>query len=363
MKVALVHDYLNQYGGGERVLEVLMEMFPEAPVYTILHDEAKTGGRFAGRVKGASFLNFQLARDYHRLFIPLMPLAAKSLALGDRYDLIISDTAGFAKGISYDSSATKHLSYIHTPLRYAWETKDYFNNRIFTSVFAPAFKYLKNWDRAAAMRPDCLLANSEFIARKVKDYYGRDARVVYPPVDKKIFYRERAAAKDRDYYLAAGRLLHYKRFDLIVDAFAGSGLPLKIVGAGPEKNRLVARAAELKASNITFLPFVSDDELRRLYCGAKALVFPQVEDFGLVAAEAQACGTPIIAYAAGGAKEIVSDGMTGVLFYSQTTEHLVAAVREFEKRKFNRQKIAAAGKRFAKEEFKKSVIDAIASIV
>ncbi len=360
MKVALVHDYLNQYGGGERVLEVLMEMFPEAPIYTILHDSKKTGGRFRQRVAGTSFLDFQFARDNHRWFIPLMPLAAQSLLLDNKFDLVISDTAGFAKGIVLGSKA-KHLSYIHTPLRYAWETKDYFNNPVFTAVFSPIFKYLRSWDYKKAQGPDVLLANSNFIAGKIKSYYQRDAQVIYPPVDTAVFYREVNSSKlpVRNYYLAVGRMLHYKRFDLIIEACAKLKLPLKIVGTGPEYQKLKTKIENLKAVNIELLPFVTDADLRTLYNGAKALIFPQVEDFGLVAAEAQACGTPVIAYRAGGAKEILEDGVTGIFFNEQTTESLAAAISDFEKKKFSRVKIAAAGKRFSKENFKKQIVDAI----
>ncbi len=364
MRVALVHDYLNQYGGGERVLEVLMEMFPAAPVYTILHDGKKTAAKFAARVAGTSFLNFQFVKDHHRLFIPLMPKAAESLFLGDQYDLIISDTAGYAKGITYNPETTKHISYIHTPLRYAWEAKDYFSNKIFTAAFSDLFNYLKNWDYQAAQRPDLLIANSAFIAGKIKKYYGREAKLAYPPVDISRFYREVKSSKLKapSYYLAAGRFMRYKRFDLIIDAFANLGYWLKIVGSGPEKESLAMRINELGAANIELLPLVGDDELCKLYNGAKAFIFPQVEDFGLVAAEAQACGTPVIAYAAGGALEIVEDGETGILFKEQTPNSLIEAVQRFEKTKFSRVKISQSAKRFSKENFQKKIFNAVSSV-
>lgn len=379
MKVALAHDYLNQYGGGERVLETLMEVFPEAPIYTLLYDEKRTFGRFRGRVAGASFLNFPLARKEHRWFIPLMPLAARTINLGDKYDLIISDTAGFAKGVRY-GSRTKHISYIHTPLRYAWET-DYLNFqfssagwrinfRFWKKLFKPILNYLRKWDYKAGQKPDVLIANSLFIANKIKQYYNRDAIIVYPPVDTQKFYFEEKSKLqnlNHKYYLAMGRLLHYKRFDLIVDAFAKLGLPLKIVGSGPEYNNLKFKiesaSRRIKLSNVELSPFVNDEnELRKLYNGAKALIFPQVEDFGLVAAEAQACGTPVIAYAAGGALEIVEDGKTGVLFNEQTPEGLVEAVRRFETKKFERGAISESAQRFSKENFKRQIIDLLSKV-
>ena len=187
-KIALVHDYLNQYGGAERVLEVFMEMFPDSPVYTILYDKEKTLNRFRERIKKTSFLDFPFARKHHRLFIPLMPSAISSLDLGGEYDLIISDTAGYAKGIKYDSRETRHISYIHTPLRYVWETDSYFKSKIFKTIFRPIFNYLKKWDHKTAQKPDILIANSRFIADKIKKYYNRDAKVIYPPVDTKNFY-------------------------------------------------------------------------------------------------------------------------------------------------------------------------------
>lgn len=371
MKVALVHDYLNQYGGGERVLETLMEMFPEAPVYTLLHDEKKTSGKFRGRVKKTSFLDWEFVKDYHRWFIPLMPIAAQTMTMNHNHDIVISDTAGFAKGIKIHTGHCHnychrqiHISYIHTPLRYAWETDTYFSNLIFKKVFKPAFEYLKNWDYQAAQKPDILIANSQFIAKKIKKYYGRDAFVIYPPVDTtNFFYRPiRANGSINNYYLAVGRLLHYKRFDLVIDAFAKLGLPLKIVGDGPEREKLESGIQKIENGNIEILPFINDEnELRKLYSRAKALIFPQVEDFGLAAAEAQACGCPVIAYAAGGALEIVEPKKTGLFFARQTPENLAAAVEKFETIKWNRKIVAASAQRFSKEKFKKELLKVIKS--
>lgn len=354
MKIVLVHDYLNQYGGAERVLETLAEMFPAAPIYTLLYDEAKTFGRFRGRVEQTSFLDYPLVSRRHRCFIPLFPLAASRLRVPDEYDLIISSTAGYAKGVAY--SRAKHLAYCHTPLRYAWEPS-YLNSqfpisnfqfgRAARSALAPLLWYLRRWDYRAGQRPDVILANSRFIAEKIRRAYGREAEVVHPPVDASVFYPDPSAPK-RNRYLAAGRMLHYKRFDLAVDAFNELGLPLTIAGDGPELQNLRRRAK----SHIEFLPFISDTrELRRVYSSAKALIFPQVEDFGLTAAEAIACGTPVIAYDAGGAKEIVEDGENGVLFPAQTRAALAAAVRRFETLRFDPATVAASAKKFSKETF------------
>lgn len=378
MKIALVHDYLNQLGGGERVLDVLLEMFPEADVYTLLHDPKKTQGRYTHRITGTSFLDFQFARDHHRLFIPFMAFAASSINLGGRYDLIISDTAGFAKGIRYDREKTKHISYIHTPLRYAWETKTYFDGSIKDWLIkffgAPAFWFLRLWDKRMAQRPDALLANSRYIAEKVKRYYSRDAEVAYPPVSDFWFAApaNNYNLKAKSYYLAAGRLLHYKRFDLIIDACARAGVPLKIAGEGPELESLMLKANSytLRAP-IEFLNYVKDEELRNVYAGAHAFIMANEEDFGLVMAEAQACGTPIIAYKAGGAVEIVAGqeamsgqrlASSGLFFDEQTIDSLASAIKSFEGISFDRDVISKNAERFKKEKFVEAIKKAVEAI-
>ncbi len=357
MKVALIHDYLNQYGGAERVLEALIALFPEAHLYTLLYSEERTFGRFSRNIHRTSFLDFALARQYHRPFIPLMPLAVKNLSPGDEYDLIISDSAGFAKGIQHGGRAF-HLAYCHTPLRYAWELKSYFPNPIYKTLFGPAFEYLRQWDYQAAQRPDLLLAPSHFIAGKIKSYYRREACVLHPPVDYQKFYYDaglQPSDAEEAYYLAVGRLMHYKRFDLLIEAFKQLRRRLKIVGTGPEEKYVARQSA--RSANIEYLPLVSDEELHALYNRARALLFPQVEDFGLVAAEAQACGTPVIALAAGGALEIVQDRVTGLFFKRQTVEDLIQAIRSFEQMSFDRQAIAQLSRRFSIASFQQGILD------
>lgn len=366
MRVALVHDYLNQLGGGERVLKVFLGLFPRADLYTLLYDPVRTRGRFEGRAVRTSFLDFPLARRSHRPFIPLMPLAISSIELRG-YDLIISDTAGYAKGVSYARRGDRpfHLSYCYTPIRYAWEPADHFRRPLFAALGAPAFAYLRAWDRRAAQRPDTILAISSHIRERIRQCYGRDAAVLYPPL-RQIFSHDPAAPRG-DYYLAVGRLLHYKRFDIAIEACAAAGRPLVVAGTGPELKRLKATSdpsTRLRAGKargeVTFLEFVPDDEkLRDLYRSARALIFPQVEDFGLVAAEAIACGTPVLAFRGGGAPEIVREGTSGLLVSDQTAAAFADAIREFEAREWRRAAIAAEAARFSEEAFIRGFLAAL----
>lgn len=352
MKVALVHDYLNQYGGGEKVLETFSEIFPEAPIYTLFYDKNKTFNRFEGKIGGTSFLNHNVVIKNHRLFIPLMPIAASQMNLGSDYDLILSSTAGYAKGVRHNGKSI-HISYCHTPLRYAWEYENYFEWNFFLKLIAaPVFWYLRSWDFLAGQKPKMLFANSNHIADKIKKYYRRDAEVLYPPVDLKVFYRDKTVKK-QGYFLAVGRFMRYKRFDLIIRAFNKLNLPLFIVGEGPELENLKQL---VKSPKIHFLPFASESELRHLYNGAEALIFPQVEDFGLVAAEAQACGTPVLAFSQGGAREIIQDGVTGIFFNHQNPEAIILAVKKFLLSSFDEKIIRESAKRFSKAKFKNRIL-------
>lgn len=363
MRVAIFHDYLNQFGGAERVLQALLEMFPQADLYTLLYDERKTLGFFKNKVTGTSFLDNRLVRNHHRFFIPLMPLAARAMPVIEGYDLVVSSSAGYAKGFNFTSAF--QICYCHSPLRYAWEI-DYLKDVPFAPwplkefVVKPIANWLKNWDRRAADRVNIFVANSEFIAQKINSYYQREASVVYPPVDPEKFYFDPSLKtnelKTKNYYLMVGRLLYYKRFDLGIAAFNHLKLPLKVVGLGPEAEKLKRMA---NPAFIEFIPTVTDDELRLLYSNAQALIFPQVEDFGLVAAEAQACGLPIIAFDAGGAKEIVVDRKTGLLFKNQTPAAIVDAVQDFERLSFDQRVIAKRAERFSKERFKKDLAEVI----
>lgn len=359
MKVAILHDYLNQFGGAERVLKTFVDIFPDADIYTLLYDEEKTNGWFKDKVKAVSFLDNSLIRKRHRAFIPLMPLASRLMDLKDDYDLIISSSAGYAKGFGNIATHKKvtHICYCHSPLRYAWEI-DYLKDlpnapQPLTSFIAePIAKALRNWDLNASKNANAFIVNSAYIGSKVRSYYDRDFHIVHPPVDTNKFYLDNSVERG-DYYLMVGRLLYYKMFHLGIEAFNRIGEPLKIVGAGPEYDQLRSLAKD----NIEFIRDISDDELRSLYNGAKGFIFPQVEDFGLVAAEAQACGLPIIAYEAGGAKEIVEDNRTGLFFKEQNSYSLLDGVNRFERQRFNRDYITKRAQMFSEDNFKKNMTD------
>jgi len=351
-KTALAHDYLNQCGGAENVLKVLAEIFPEAPIYTLFYDEKKTRNYFSNRVKKTSFLDFEIVRNNHRAFIPLLPLASGNLKIESGYDLVVSSSAGYAKGFNCRNAF--HICYCHTPLRYAWE-KNYlkglnlFRIPLLKILAKPIRAFFRYWDKKTSRRVDVFIANSHFTAQKIRNFYDREAEVIYPPINLQKFYPD-PFGKKRSYFLMVGRMLHYKRFDLGIEAFNQLGLPLKIVGEGPEFIKLKSLA---KSPLIEFHSYVENlDELRKIYSGARALIFPQTEDFGMVAAEAQACGLPVIGYNSGGAKEIVIEGKTGLLFNEQTPEALIKAVYLFEKTKFSESEILKNARRFSKENFK-----------
>ena len=354
MKIALVCDYLTQYGGGERVLEVLAEMYPEAPIYTLVYDERATGGVFRGRDIRTSFLQkLPFTRRHHRMFPLLMPLAIEQFDFS-QFDVVLSLSASFAKGI-ITKPGTRHINYCLTPTRFLWDDshrylRDFVSWPRFVSFF---LTYLRVWDKEAAMRVDEFVSISKFVEARIKKYYAREAReIIYPPVDTSKY----SIAKEvGEYFLMVGRLVGYKRFDLAISAFGAMELPLKIVGSGPEMKKLKKLVKLKKLSNIEFLGLVSDDKMPELYRQAKAVVFPQEEDFGLVPLEAMASGRPVIAYRAGGALETIVENVTGVFFDEQTEIDLSLAVGKFEQMAWNPQKIREHATRFDVHTFQQQI--------
>jgi len=365
LKVALVHDYLDQFGGQERVLLNMMELFPEAPIYTLLYEPKTMAKHINGRPIHTSILDTPLIRRRHRMFIPVLGHAAQSLKLEDKYDLIITNTMGFVKGVSYKSGV--HIAYNHAPLRYAWEPFTYLQDmfpRFMIYAGMPAIQYVRWQDKQFSQRPDHMLANSHYIAGKLKNFYGREATVIHPPIEDHIFNFDPSVEKE-NYFLAYGRMIHYKKFPLVVEAFKRLGLPLKIVGSGPDE-KAVRRAAE-DAPNIEILPFMDIKPLRDIVRRAQATIVPQLEDFGLTTVESIACGTPVIGYNQGGTAEIVQDGLNGLLFEEQSVEGLVEAIKRFNQAMLEPSEVAQTAQRFSKnafqEKFTKSILEALDSTV
>lgn len=365
MRIAFVHDYLNQYGGAERVLETLCELFPEAPIYTLIYDEKMTGGVFKNREIHTSFLQkIPFAVSHHRFFPMLMPLAIEQFDLS-YFDIVFSISSSFAKGV-ITKPKTRHIDYCSTPTRFLWDDSHRYLEELKypwpIKKLTPLFlTYLRIWDKEASLRVDKFIAISEFIKRRIKKYYGLESEIINPPVDANKY---RISKEQDDYFLMVGRLVPYKRFDLAVRAFSAMGLPLKIVGDGPEKKRLRKLAGP--NADIEFLGLVSDYKMPEIYSRAQAVIFPQEEDFGIVPLEAMASGRPVIAYRGGGALETIIDpaeaafrgasNPTGVFFDEQTEIDLAQAVGRFRQINWDPQKIREHALKFDKEIFKARIL-------
>ncbi len=356
MRVALVHDYLVQYGGAERVLEVFSEIFPNAPIHTLVYDKNLFKNRFGGKKIYTSFLqSLPLSKSHHRSFPILMPMAIESFDFSD-YDIVLSDSNSYAKGV-ISNPGTLHICYCHTPMRYAWDdyysyTENFSAAKLIRKAIPLAMNYIRLWDKISADRVDKFITNSNFVAKRIAKYYRRPAEVIYPPVSLSFFKQDKKIKKD-DYFLIVGRLIPYKRFDLVIGAFNILGLRLKIIGDGPEAQRL----KKMAKPNIEFFGWRPDEEIRDYYAGAKAFLFPQEEDFGIVALESLASGTPVIAFRGGGALEIVKEGVNGIFFDAQTVDSIVGAVRNFRDNDFDSEKIKQSVTSFDKEIFKTKIRD------
>lgn len=325
MKVALVHYWLVRMRGGERVLEALCEMFPEADIFTHVHVPENMSPTIGRHKVETTFINrIPAASRLYKKLLPLMPLALEQLDLRG-YDLVISSESGPAMGAPAPADAV-HVCYCHSPMRYLHsQYKDYLAASGFLTklLMPPLAHYLRMWDYTAAQRVDAFAANSANTARRIRRYYGRGSQVVHPPVD---IARFAVGSGPGDYYLLAGEHVGYKRPDIAVHAMTQLGLPLVVAGGGEMLDELKQAAGP----QVRFAGRVSDAELADLYKNCRALLFPGEEDFGIVPLEAMACGRPVIAYGRGGALETVKDGVSGFFFQEQSVEGLVQAVRRFE---------------------------------
>ena len=358
VKTALLHYWLTNVRGGEKVLFALGEMLPDADVFTHALAPEKWDqvdgkwrlGTTCHAVRESFIARLPWGRRHPQMYLPLMPAACRALRLDD-YELIVSSESGPIKGIRKPSGA-RHVCYCHTPMRYVWDMYDeyYRHARGLAKLAMPLFvKYMRHADLKSAEAVDLFVANSRFVAERIQRIYGRDAVVVHPPVDVAFF--EAAVAEDEaGYYLYSGQLVDYKRPDLAIAACVKFGRRIVVVGDGAGRARLEKQYAGNPL--VEFRGRVSNEDLRKCYAGARALVFPGIEDFGIVPVEAQAAGCPVVALGIGGARETVLDGQTGLFFSEQTVDALVGALEEFEGRRVDwRTACRENARRFSSSRF------------
>jgi len=358
IRIALVHDFLLYPGGAEKVLEVFAEMFPEAPIYTLLYDKKAMKGLFKERDVQTSFLQKlpKWLRKRHRWLLPFYATAVETFDLRD-FDVVISSSGAWSKGL-VTKLKTQHIAYIHSPMRYIWD----YNEKYWKDLGKKPslcvkmyLQYLRMWDRLAADRPDFLVVNSRYTKDRVEKYYRRGAEVIYPPVSTKNEEQKMKNKKTKkDYFLIVSRLTENKRINMAIEAFNKLGLPLRIVGEGPARKKLQEQARE----NIKFFGWLEEDELKQQYANAKAFVHPSEEDFGIAAVEALQYGIPVIALRKGGVVEFMEEGVTGELFDAQVPGVLADAVRRFlECETYNVHRMKEAGNQFSKERFKQEFME------
>lgn len=350
MKVALIHDWLTAMGGAEKVLESLIKMYP-ADLFTLVKNTKNLKGTpFEELEVKTSFIQkLPRAEKKYRSYLPLFPLAIEQFDLSD-YDLVISSSHSTAKGVLTHADQM-HICYCHTPMRYAWDLyQQYLREARLKSglrgIMAKCFlHYLRMWDANSSARVNAYLANSHYVARRIKQLYNQNAEVVYPPVDLNFYTLEE---EKEDYYLTISRMVPYKKMDLIVEAF--SAMPHKkliVIGEGPEEEKIKEKAKK----NIEFLPYQEKEILKKYLQKAKGFVFASIEDFGILPVEAQGCGTPVIALGKGGALETIRENKTGIFFPEQTVASLIEGIKRFEKTTFDPQKVRTHAESFREEVF------------
>ena len=361
LKIALVHDFLVNLGGAERVLEVLAEMYPEAPIYTMIYDKEKTRGRFKNKVVYTSFLQKfpKWMKRNPKWLLPFFPTAPETFDLRE-FDVVISSSGAWSKGIITRLN-TIHISYLHSPMRFAWDmNEEYLKEKekskgikLFSRLF---LNYIRLWDKLAADRPDYLIANSKYTQIRIKKYYGRESIVIHPPVDiKKQDTRNNnqenfklQISNDKP-FLIISRLSKYKKVGAVVEAFNKLGLPLVVIGEGEERKHL----ERIAGKNVQILGWKSDEEIKKYYTNARAFIFAGVDDFGMAPVEAMNFGVPVLAIREGGALEIVDEGKTGEFFDAATSEVIANAVRRFLEKEstYNKNDIMAKALGFNKTFF------------
>ncbi len=368
MKVALVHELLTMRGGAERVLRVLADMYPDAPIYTLLYDEKKLGDWFPKeRVRPSSLNRYAWLSTNHHLYLPFFPRAVEQWDFSE-FDLVISTSSAFAHGI-ITNSAPKHISYIHSPARYLWDRTHEVINQSSKGILGPLrrwyastlFMKLRIWDSEAADRADRILAASKEVQRRIELYWRRESAVLYPPIDD-VWFTEPVSQspkpKAQSYFLIVSTLARYKRIDLAIEACNQWKVPLKIVGEGADMQRL----KKMAGPTIEFLGYQSHEAVRQFYEGAKATIFPGEEDFGLVPLESMACGTPVIAFRGGGALETMIEGKTGEFFDEKTPQSLVQAMQMLEAKEYDIQALHEQAQHFSRAKFEEGIRQAVRAL-
>jgi glycosyltransferase involved in cell wall biosynthesis len=345
-KVGLCHDWLTGMRGGERVLELLGDGFPQAEIHTLVHNRAAISERINRHpVRTSPLQKLPGIFEHYRSFLPVMPLMARAWKPAPDLDLLVSTSHCVAKGIR-TSRRTRHLCYCFTPMRYAWLfQEEYFPSAAKRALLRPLLAALRVWDRRSAVRVDRFVAISEHVRERIQRFYGREADVVYPPADTDYFCPAPVPREDFDFIISA--LVPYKKVDLAVRAYTRSGYPLKVMGSGSGLEALKS----LAGPNVEFLGRQPDEVLRDHYRRCRFLLFPGEEDYGIVPVEAMACGTPVIAYARGGATETVLDGVSGVYFHEQSEESLLAAVETASAKTWDRDAIRVRAEQFGVQAF------------
>jgi len=353
IRVAVIHDWLITYRGGERVLEAILELYPDADIFTLFYNPEKLPGTITRHKIKASFLNrLPGVEKFYRYLLPFFPMAIERFDLSG-YDLVISSSHCVAKGV-LPSPKARHLCYCHTPSRYLWDRyQDYFGNNPLEPIIYFIVHWLRSWDVSSSARVDRFVANSTWVQKRIEKYYRRSSEVVFPFAALDRFQLSTAARED--YYLVVSALVPYKRIDLAVHACRELDRPLRIIGDGPDLEKLKAVAGP----NVTFLGSASGEVLLDAYSKARAMLMPGEEDFGITPLEAMACGTPVVALGRGGALDTVIDGKTGLFFSDPTTESLKEGLVRFEAANYSREACREQAERFTRERFQTGLKRAI----
>jgi glycosyltransferase involved in cell wall biosynthesis len=358
MRVALAHDYLIQAGGAERVVAALHRIFPEAPVFTTIADPDLTDSMLPGASIRTSWMQrLPGLKKHFRKYVLLYPTAIESLDFSG-YDLVISSSSAFAKGI-ITPPGTVHICYCHTPMRFGWSAGAYAEREewgpLVRTLLPTVTERLRRWDLRTANRPTLYVANSTVVAQRISDHYGRTARVVFPPVE---LDRVRPTGEQGDFHLVVSRLVPYKRIDLAVETFTRMGRPLVVIGDGPARGAL----EKIAGPTVRFMGRLSDAEVARHYASCRAVIFPGEEDFGIVPLEANAAGRPVIAFQAGGALDTVVEGQTGIFFKTQTVEALTRAVLDCQSRIWRAGALRRHAEAFREEVFRARMLDVVHAV-